>query len=329
MNRNNFLVRRHLRAVERFAEPAAWLNPSPTDLDDAADHLSDLPSAVHANDTDEEAKRFDLLALRAQLGVVDSDPANLATFAAARKRIQEIASALGDQRNIPVVKQNLELIDAVASDEWWDGVTLNLLELMRLRLRGLVRLVDKSRQAIVYTDFEDTLGEFETLEPRIVTPGLDRERFREKLFAFLREHEDQVVLHKLRTGRQLTALDLAELQRILTETGGFTAEEIAAGAAEAQGLGLLIRSVAGMDRGAASEALSAFIGDTSLTGNQLAFVNLIIDQLTQRGAVPTRLLYEAPFTDFAPKGPDELFTDAQVTQLVDALHRLTATAAAS
>ena len=329
MNRNNFLVRRHLREVERFAEPATWLNPSPTDLDDAADHLSDLPSAVHANDTDEEAKRFDLLALRAQLGVVDSDPANLATFAAARKRIQEIATALGDQRNIPVVKQNLELIDAVAGDEWWDGVTLNLLELMRLRLRGLVRLVDKTKQAIVYTDFEDTLGEFEALEPRIVTPGVDRERFREKLFAFLREHADQVVLHKLRTGRQLTALDVKELERILTETGGFTAAEIAAGAAEAQGLGLLIRSVAGMDRAAAVDALSAFVGDTTLTGNQLAFVNLIIEQLTQRGTVPTRLLYEAPFTDFAPKGPDDLFTDAQVTRLIDVLRHVNATAAAS
>jgi type I restriction enzyme R subunit len=344
MNHGNFLVRQHLREVERFGEPTAWLTPTDADLDAAAEHLSGLPSAEHARDTDEEAKRFDLIALRAQLGVVSLDPADVDGFARAKIRLQAIAEALGEQRNIPVIKQNLELIQAVASDDWWDGVTLNLLELMRLRLRGLVYLVDKSKQAIVYTDFEDTLGVFEPSEIRIATPGVDEQRFREKLLAFLREHEDQVVFHKLRMGRQLTALDLEELERILTQTGGFSAAEIAAGATKAHGLGLFIRSVAGMDRGAVTAALDAFVGGgvlgdtarsgtartaTPFTGNQLAFVKSIIDQLTQRGAVPTALLYEAPFTDFAPQGPDELFSQAQVTSLLDLLGRVAGTAVAS
>ena len=136
-------------------------------------------------------------------------------------------------------------------------------------------------------------------------------------------------MHKLRMGRQLTALDLMELERILTVSGDFTSAEIASGAAEANGLGLLIRSVVGMDRVVASAAMSAFVGDTTLTGNQLAFVNLIIDQLTQRGAVNLTLLDEAPFTGYAPTGPDGLFTNAQVTALIAVLHRVTATAEAS
>ncbi|TFD62719.1 hypothetical protein E3T39_01920 [Cryobacterium suzukii] len=125
----------------------------------------------------------------------------MATLAATRGRIQQIALALGEMRDVPGVQANRELIDAVSGDAWWDGVTLSLLELRRLRLRVLVRLLDSSHQAIVYTDFEDTLGEFEAIEPRIVTPGVDRDRFHEKLLAFLREHQDQVVLHKLRMGR--------------------------------------------------------------------------------------------------------------------------------
>jgi type I restriction enzyme, R subunit len=163
----------------------------------------------------------------------------------------------------------------------------------------------------------------------MLTPGVDRERFRDKLLAFLREHSSQVVLHKLRAGKQLTALDLQELERILTESGGFSPAEIEAGATEAHGLGLLIRSVVGMERSAAAEALSAFVADATLTGNQHAFVDLVIDQLTARGAVPLALLYEAPFTDYAPLGPDGLFTDAQVTQLVRVLDRVAATAAAA
>ena len=329
MNHGNFLVRGHLRQVERFADAAAWVTPSAEALETAVEHLSGLPSSVHALDTNEEAKRFDLLTLRAQLGVVSLEPEDVNAFARAKVRLQAIAEALGEQRNIPVIKQNLELIQAVASDEWWDGVTVGLLELMRLRLRGLVRLVEKTKQAIVYTDFEDTLDDLAPVEVRISTPGVDRERFREKLLAFLREHQGQVVFHKLRMGRQLTTLDLVELERILTETGGFSVAEIASGTAEANGLGLFIRSVAGMDRGAAAEALDAFVGQADFTANQLAFVKLIVDQLTQRGAVATGLLYEAPYTDFAPHGPDELFTDAQVTNLIDVLRHVAATAVAS
>lgn len=91
----------------------------------------------------------------------------------------------------------------------------------------------------------------------------------------------------------------------------------------------VIRVALGRDRVVASAAMSALVGDTTLTGNQLAFVNLIIDQLTQRGAVNLTLLYEALFTGYAPTGPDGLFTNAHVTALIAVLHRVTATAEAS
>ena len=49
----------------------------------------------------------------------------------------------------------------------------------------------------------------------------------------------------------------------------------------------------------------------------------------QRGSVPTRLLYEAPNTDYAPTGTDGLFTSSPVSKLVDALRRVSATASSS
>jgi type I restriction enzyme R subunit len=131
-----------------------------------------------------------------------------------------------------------------------------------------------------------------------------------------------VVLFKLRHGRQLTKTDLSELQRILTESGGFAAADIAHAATQADGLGLFVRSLIGLDRAAATEELSAFTGGSTLTGNQLAFVTLLVDQLTQRGVVDPKLLYESPFTGVAPTGPDGLFTGAQVTELISALRRI-------
>ncbi|MHB1172759.1 MAG: type I restriction-modification enzyme R subunit C-terminal domain-containing protein [Lacisediminihabitans sp.] len=201
---------------------------------------------------------------------------------AAKKRIQAIANALAEQKSIPVIAQNIELIAAVAGEDWWQDVTVPMLELMRLRLRALVNLIDSAQRAIVYTNFADTAGDPQQIELADVAVGVDRARFRDKAYAFLRAREDDVVLFKLRHGHQLTPLDLAELERIMLASGEFRSADLEFAAKEAHGLGLFVRSLIGMDRTAATDALSTFAGGTVLTGNQLAFVNLYRDRAWSR-----------------------------------------------
>lgn len=56
-----------------------------------------------------------------------------------------------------------------------------------------------------------------------------------------------------------------------------------------------MRSLVGMDREAAKHAFAGFIEGTTLTANQLEFINMVIDHLTQRGWVEPSLLYESPY----------------------------------
>lgn len=45
--------------------------------------------------------------------------------------------------------------------------------------------------------------------------------------------------------------------------------------------------------------------------------------------MPASLLYEAPFTDVSSKGPDGLFSSAQVEELLEVLERVRATVVAA
>ena len=148
-------------------------------------------------DDDEDAKRFDLVILRRQLAQLDGDAVLAERL---REAVQTVAAALLGKTAIPSVAEQAVLIESVASDEWWIDVTLPRLELelARLRLRSLVRFIEKTSRNPVYTDFEDELGPATEVHLPGVTPGTNFERFRAKAAAYLKEHEDHVALQHLR-----------------------------------------------------------------------------------------------------------------------------------
>ncbi|MFM2252101.1 MAG: hypothetical protein RJB68_438 [Pseudomonadota bacterium] len=323
MRLDNFVVRPQRRWVELWSQADAWHKVTSDQLADLAQHVSGLPSAVR--DDDEEAKRFDLLMLRTQLGSARGDVG----FARLRDQVRALADGLSELGSIPDVKKHMVLIEAVADEEWWQDVTLPMLEQARRHLRGLIKLLEKTRRKVVYTDFEDAVGETTEVALPLGGSAGDFERFRLKVRAFLRTHENHITLHKLRRNQPLTATDLAELERLLIDSGTATAEDVARAGQEAHGLGLFVRGLVGLDREAATQALNGFVAGKTLTANQLEFVNLIVTHLTERGVMDVGLLYEPPFTSYAPQGPDALFTSAQVDELFGVLDHIKATALAA
>lgn len=182
------------------------------------------------------------------------------------------------------------------------------------------------RHTAIYTDFEDEIGNETSIELPGFMPVDGFEKFREKTRAFLREHQDHIAVQRLRTNQPLTSLDLAELERMLAESGAGGRGYLEKATAECEGLGLFVRSLVGLDREAAKQAFNGFTTGKTLSANQLEFVNLIVDHLTEHGAMKSELLYESPFTDITPKGPDGLFPAQQVDELVALLHQVRARA---
>jgi type I restriction enzyme R subunit len=315
MNLDNFVVRPQRKAVERFAKLTSWRQLDSENLTELGQHVAGLPTEL--GDDDEDAKRFDMLVLRTELAILQAKP----DFESLRSTIQAIASALEEQDAIPAIKAQMVLIQSVAGDEWWDDVTLAMLEDARKKLRALVKLIEKSKKPVVYTDFEDELGELTTIDLPQVMAGLNMAKFKEKARQFLKAHEGHLSLQRLRRNQALTPSDLNELEKMLIEAGG-TQALIDEAREKSHGLGIFIRSMVGLDREAAVQAFSELVAGTTLTPHQIEFIDLVVQELTQNGVMDADRLFQSPFTDLNAQGPMGIFPPANVTQIVQVLESI-------
>jgi type I restriction enzyme R subunit len=323
MNLDNFVVRPHRRLVEKYAKPEAWLSLAREATTELSRNVAGLPTELDPDS--EEAKRFDLLVLNLQLALLRSEPG----FERLRDRVKEIAGLLSEKSSIPMVQAQMPLILEIQTDIWWQDATAAMLETVRRRLRSLVQLIDKQQRKIVYTDFVDLMGPETVFALPGTSVGTDSDKFRAKARAFLRQHLDHVTIAKLRMNRALTPSDLVELERLLATSGVAGPDDIRRAANEAKGLGVFVRSLVGLDRAAAKDAMARFVNERTLSGNQLEFINLIVDHLTEHGVMAPERLYESPFTDLTPRGPDGLFRPADIDALIAVLESVRSTAVAA
>src|SRR5258708_24248650 len=312
MNVSNFIVRPRRKLVEKYADAKAWETVGIDEKEELIGDVAGLPSELV--DDDQEAKQFDLLMLRLQLGLLRHER----SFTRWSEDVREIADALEEKASIPMVRAELELIIEVQTDEFWQDVTAPILENVRKRLRSLVKFVEKTKRPTIYTDFVDQMGDDTVVELTGFDAGHDVERYHDKTHQYLKAHENDPVIHKLSWNEPLDKQDLDRLEQMLVEAGAGT-KDVLSKTRVGGSLGLFVRSMVGMDREAAKRAFDGFLIGKTLTANQIHFVNLVVDYVTQSGWMSPAQLYESPFTDFSPKGVEGVFNPEQVAQLVGVL----------
>lgn len=323
MNPNNIEVRSHLRVVDAYREPASWEGITAEKRAVVTGELAGLPTAYQEDEHSEEARRFDYLMLKLQLSHLTAG----SDYLPLKIDVQAIASALLDDTtlSIPAVREQRQLLDDVASNEWWQDVTLPMLETVRRRLRGVVKLVPKVRRGVLYVDFGDTAGPVRSTEIRGMPAGTGLGPFLTRVRSYLRTHEHDPIVRKLTENRPVSRDELSSLAAFFVESDFGTKGDVEAAAAEYGGLGLLLRKVGKLDYDAAA-AVFSFVTEQSLNQRQRDYMGLLIGTLSENGVLDIGDLYDPPFTLRAPTGPDELFSSETINRIAEALETVRANA---
>ena len=153
MNVDNFIIRPKRKYVERFKDAEQWKALDNEKLGVLFHHIAGLPAELEKEDI--TAKLFDLTCLKLQLALISKS----AVFAGLQKKVVDMAANLEEKETIPMVKAQMDLIQAVQTDEYWQDITLPMLERLRKNLRDLITFVEKTKRDPVFSALQDEIGE--------------------------------------------------------------------------------------------------------------------------------------------------------------------------
>lgn len=312
LDRNRFQVQLELRYVEEFKNRERWNNLSADDVHHIETHLSNLPVV---EETDETARRFDLLILKLQVASL-LDHSKQETFA---ERVISIAEGLSKKYTIPSVMDKMELIESLRDPEFYKETTQKKLDQVRIEIRDLVQYLEKSSIQPMYSNIDDADLEVNIREGKPLP--ISNEIYKKRVERFIRENKNHLTISKLNTNQPITEDELEELERILfdgEERG--TKDDFKNYSNES--LTHFIRSILGLDTSAASEAFSTFIQNNNLSADQMTFISTIIDYLTKNGSIDPEMLFDSPFNDMHQDGIIGIFNDAQSAKIISIIEHV-------
>ena len=298
LNRDNFAVRQHLKYVDTYSVVA---NYQTLTYEDTLVVREELAPLILPDGDEASAVRFDALMYGIELAYLAGKK-----YGKARSDLFRKVNGIASVANIPEIQVQAELIRKILHTDYIENAGINEFEHIRESLRGLMKYLPKT--SLRYdTDFSDEILAVEWHESDLENDEL--KNYKAKAEYYVRQHQDNLVIAKLKTNKPLTTNDISALEEILWKEIG-TKEDYEAEYGD-KPLGEFVREIVGLDMNAAKEAFSEFLNGANMNSRQIYFVNQIVEYIVHNGMMKDlSVLQESPFTD---KGSVvEVFTDLNV-----------------
>ena len=228
------------------------------------------------------------------------------TYNRARNDLRKKVSALSAIANIPQIMVQSSLISEILQTEYLEMAGINEFEHIRKSLRDLIKFIPK-RKIVYTTDFADDILSVEWKDSELDSDVL--KNYKAKAEFYVRQHQENAVISKLKTNQPLSSEDLNELENILwSELGSKEEYELAYGQ---KPLGEFVREIVGLDMKTAKELFAEYLNETKFDSKQIYFVNQVIEYIVRNGIMKDlSVLQETPFTDYG--SIVDLFKDVNV-----------------
>lgn len=313
LDKERFQVRMSLEYVDKFSERKKWENINEEDVHEIENHLSSLPVPETVN---EIARRFDLMMLKYQIGILMMNQ-NTAQY---EEKFQNIADQLSKKYSIPQVARSKVLIESMKDPEFYKALKQKQLEEIRQEIRELVQYLESETQEKIYTNIEDSAikTDWDSAEVEQVSNYL----YRSRVESYIRKNKNHITIFKIKQNKPISTVELEELERILFDGEERGTRENYEDYGDHQPLGTFIRSIIGLDELAAQEAFADLLSSTNPRADQITFIQNIIKSLTVNGILDKRQLFEPPFTNQNDQGLLGIFDDAQATKIISIIDEI-------
>ncbi|MBQ6442107.1 MAG: DEAD/DEAH box helicase family protein [Lachnospiraceae bacterium] len=298
LSRENFAVKQHLKYVDLYSNES---NYQTLTYEDTLVVREELAPLILPDDDEASALRFDALIYGIELAALAGKK-----YGKARSDLLKRVNGIARVANIPEIKVQAELIDQILHTDYIDKCGVNEFEEIRERLRNLMKYIPGGT-TIYETNFEDDILDVSWNESDLENDDL--KNYKAKAEYYIREHQDNEAIKKLKSNIPLSHSDIEALEKVLwSEIGTKEEYEQEYGA---KPLGELVREIVGLDMNAAKAAFSEYLESANLDSRQIYFVNQIVEYIVHNGIMKDlSVLQESPFTDQG--SVVELFADLNV-----------------
>lgn len=298
LNQDNFAVKQHLKFVELYTSPNRYQSLS---YEDTLMMQQELAPLLLPEPDDPKALRFDALLYGMELAHLAGLPYNRAHHDLLQK-----ADALSKIANVPEIAAQSALLEKILHTDYVENTGVDELEKIRKALRDLMKYIT-NEQSAYETGFGDEILSIEWKQSELENDDLQNYKMRAEFY--VRQHQNELAIAKLKMNVPLTDSDITQLEEILWSEVG-TKQDYEAEYGK-KPLGEFIREIVGLDMNAAKEAFSAYLTNVNLDSRQIYFVNQIVEYIVHNGMMKDMsILQEAPFIDQG--SIIEVFTDLSV-----------------
>jgi type I restriction enzyme R subunit len=297
--RDNFAVKQHLKYVDLYSSEQNYQSVTYEDTLIVREEVAPL---ILPDDEDVSAVRFDALIYGIELAYLMGKK-----YTRARGDLLKRVNGIAKVANIPDIQKQTDFINKLLNTDYLDNAGINEFEEIREKLRDLMKYIPIVSGFSYDTNFQDELLEQNWNESELENDEL--KNYKAKAEFYIKQHQDNIVIAKLKTNKPLTGADVEALEEILwKEVGTKQDYENEFGT---KPLGEFVREIVGLDMNAAKEAFSEYLNGNSLDSRQIYFVNQIIEYIVHNGMLKDfSVLQEPPFTNQG--SVVEVFTDLNV-----------------